>query len=99
MKLIYKLTPLALEDLKAIWRYGAKTWGLEQAEAYGEKVIDAFEFIAENPYAGRDMSHIRAEYKRITVGSHVIFYRVLDEVVEIIRILHQRMDTEQQLKH
>jgi toxin ParE1/3/4 len=99
MAMIYKLTPLALNDLKAIWHYGAKTWGLEQAEAYGEKVIDAFEFLAENPHAGKDMAHIRAGYRRIAVGSHLIFYQVLDDVVQIVRILHKRMDTEQQLKH
>ena len=95
----YKLTPLAMDDLRAIWRYGAETWGLEKTEAYGEKILDAFEFLAENPQAGMAIDHIRVGYKRHLIGSHLIFYRVIDNCVEVVRILHQRMDTEKQLKN
>lgn len=95
----YKLTPLALEDLKTIWRYGAETWGLEQTEAYGEKILDAFEFLAENPQAGLSVESIRAGYKRHPVWSHLIFYQVVENCVEVVRILHQRMYIERQLKH
>lgn len=31
----YSLSPLALEDLREIWRYGAANWGLDKAEHYG----------------------------------------------------------------
>ena len=95
----YKLTPLAMNDLRVIWRYGADTWGLEQTEAYGEKILDAFEFLAENPQAGMSIDHIRVGYKRHPVGSHLIFYQVIDHCVEVVRILHQRMDTERQLNN
>ena len=95
----YKLTPLAMDDLREIWRYGAATWGLEPTEAYGEKILDAFEFLAENPHAGLSIEHIRVGYKRHPVGSHLIFYRVIGQGVEVVRILHQRMDTERQLKN
>ena len=95
----YTLTPLAIEDLRDIWRYGTERWGLYQAELYGEMLMDAFEFLAENPQAGFSVDVIRAGYKRHTVGSHLIFYHVLADTVEIVRILHQSMDTERQLKN
>lgn len=95
----YKLTPLAMDDLREIWRYGAATWGLKPTEAYGEKILDAFEFLAENPHAGMSIEHIRVGYKRHPVGSHLIFYRVIEHGVEVVRILHQRMDTERQLRN
>lgn len=94
----YSLSPLALEDLREIWRYGFTTWGQVKAEQYGEKLLDAFDFLAENPLAGRAMDHVRAGYRSHAVGSNRIFYRVgMAECVEVIRILHQGMDVERQL--
>ena len=95
---LYRLTPLAVEDLQGIWRFGAERWGLAKTELYGEKILDAFEFIAENPHAGYSVGHIREGYQRLVVGSHLIFYRVVADGVEIVRILHQRMDVDQQLQ-
>jgi toxin ParE1/3/4 len=95
----YSLSPLAVEDLQAIWRYGAGTSGLAKTEQYGEKLLDAFEFLAANPKAGQAIDHIRAGYKRHPVGVHVIFYRLGLSGIEVIRILHQRMDAEQQLQN
>lgn len=95
----YSLSPLALEDLKDIWRYGAATWGQVKTEQYGEKLLDAFDFLAENPNAGQPIDHIRAGYKRHPVGSHLIFYRLgMFACVEVIRILHQSMDSERHLQ-
>ncbi|QTR50437.1 type II toxin-antitoxin system RelE/ParE family toxin [Candidatus Thiothrix anitrata] len=95
----HSLSPLAVEDLKGIWRYGTATWGLTKAEQYGEKLLDAFDFLAENPNAGQPINHIRTGYKRYPVGAHLIFYRLgLSSSVEIIRILHQSMDSEQHLQ-
>lgn len=96
---VYTLTPLAMEDLRDIWRYGAERWGLDQTERYGEKLLDAFEFLALNPQAGFSIDAIRAGYKRHAVGSHLIFYRLSGETVEVVRILHQRMDAERQLRN
>jgi len=31
------------------------------------------------------------------VGSHVVFYRLIDKHIDIVRILHQRMDFERHL--
>lgn len=95
----YSLSPLALEDLKDIWRYGAATWGQVKAEQYGEKLFDAFDFLAENPNAGLPIDYVRAGYKRHPVGSHLIFYRLgMSACVEVIRILHQSMDSERHLQ-
>ena len=95
----YSLSPLALEDLRDIWRYGSATWGQVRAEQYGEKLLDAFDFLAENPKAGQPIEHIRPGYKRHPVGTHVIFYRLgMAASVEVIRILHQSMDSERHLQ-
>ena len=45
----------------------------------------------------RSAEEIRAGYRKVTVGSHVMFFRMQSDVVEIIRILHQSMDVERHL--
>lgn len=94
----YTLSPLAVEDLRNIWRYGSNHWGLTQTEAYGEKLLSAFDFLAENPQAGASIEHIRAGYRKHPTGSHLIVYRLAPECLEVMRILHKNMDTERQLQ-
>jgi len=48
--------------------------------------------------AGKSAESIRKGYRVSQVKSHLIFYRKADDgVIEIVRILHQRMDTKRQL--
>lgn len=44
------------------------------------------------------MEHIRKGYRASKVKSHLVFYKICDEnTIEVIRILHQRMDIENRL--
>jgi len=70
-----------------------------KTEQYGENLLDAFDFLAENPNAGLAIDYVRIGYKRHPVGSHLIFYRLgVSACVEVIRILHQSMDSERHLQ-
>jgi hypothetical protein len=48
--------------------------------------------LVADPHLGRDCSHIRDGYRKYASGSHVLFYRLADDGVDIVRILHERMD-------
>ncbi len=94
------LSPPDFGKLFRVSSYGAATWGQVKAEQYGEKLLDVFDFLAENPNAGQPIDHIRVGYKRHPVGSHLIFYRLgMSTCVEVIRILHQSMDSERHLQN
>ncbi len=95
----YKISNEAENDLEKIWHYTFETWSLEQADYYYELIMDEIEYLAENPKSGDDYSQIRKGYFRSRVKSHFIFYRIniKEQVVEIIRILHQQMDIESRL--
>lgn len=95
----YKLSKEAAKDLANIWLYTLVTWSGEQADRYYNLLLDEIEYAAENPKAGKDCGHIRSGYLRTRVKSHYIFYRInsKENLVEIIRILHQRMDVEARL--
>lgn len=89
----YRLTPAAQRDLASIWDYTAERWDLGQAEAYVNEIRGAVERIADDPRRGRPCDEIREGYLRYTVGSHLLFYRENSYGgVDVIRILHQRMD-------
>jgi toxin ParE1/3/4 len=58
----------------------------------------AFYDIAIMPEKGRNCDYIRLGYRKYGVGKHLIFYRQADNnSIEIVRILHGRMDVEQRL--
>jgi len=95
----YKLSNEAAADLENIWLYTFVTWSPEQADRYYNLLLDEIEYLAENPRGGKDYGHVREGYLRSRVKSHYIFYRInsKENLVEIIRILHQRMDIEARL--
>ncbi len=95
----YKLSLLAKQDLENIWLYTFETWSIEQADRYLNLIIDEIEYVAEKPDSGFDFSSVRKGYFRTKIKSHLIFYKIdkKNNVVEIIRILHQRMDIENRL--
>ena len=83
----YKLTEDAKYDLKRIYRYGVKEFGEAQADLYYDMLFRHFEKIADNPYLYQTVDHIRKGYRRSVCGVDSIFYRVIDDTVEIISIL------------
>jgi plasmid stabilization system protein ParE len=60
------------------------------------KVIVAQYLISENDSIGNICDEISPGYRKFSEGSHVIYYRVTD-MVEVIRILHERMEPDSHL--
>lgn len=95
----YKISIEAEKDLEKIWLYTFETWSLEQADYYYNLLMNEIEYLSENPKNGQDFNHIRKGYYRSRVKSHFIFYKVnlKSNELEVIRILHQKMDIESRL--
>lgn len=95
----YKISIEAQNDIEKIWLYTFENWSLEQADHYFDMIMNEIEYIAENPKFGTDFGDVRKDYLRTRVKSHFIFYKVnsKQKEVEIIRVLHQRMDIENRL--
>ncbi|MDR0321688.1 MAG: type II toxin-antitoxin system RelE/ParE family toxin [Treponema sp.] len=95
---MFHLTCKAYEDLKGIAIYTQENWGVSQRAIYLKMMDDAFHEIAENPAHGRKIDDIRAGYYKYKIGKHFIFYRLVSKSdIEIVRILHQKMDIESHL--
>ena len=91
------LTPRAKADLDEIWDYTADRWGFDQAETYTRQLWHDITTIADSPSLGRECNDIRAGYRKYPSGSHILFYRLTADGVDVIRILHERMDPERHI--
>jgi toxin ParE1/3/4 len=93
----YRLSPAAIKDLESIWQYTQQQWGVDQAQRYFETLVSAFESIAQTPNTSPACDHIRAGYRSQLIEKHVIYFRITTDGVDVIRILHVRMDAPQQV--
>ncbi|HZL21646.1 MAG TPA: type II toxin-antitoxin system RelE/ParE family toxin [Polyangia bacterium] len=85
------LSGKAKADVKEIGRYTQQRWGVEQRHRYLGELDACFQKIGANPTLGNSAEAIRACYRRICEGSHVVFFRKTGNEVEIVRVLHERM--------
>jgi toxin ParE1/3/4 len=61
-------------------------------------MLDAgFHTIAHSPEIGISCDHISSGYRKYHVGRHLVFHRYSELYIEIIRILHDRMDVSRHL--
>ena len=97
MKGRFVLKPRARQDLDEIWDYTADRWGLGQAEAYARQLWEDIQRVADNPSFGRECGEVRPGYRKYPSGSHVPYYRLTDDGIDIVRILHERMDHERHI--
>jgi toxin ParE1/3/4 len=88
----YVISPRAQADIEEIWDYTAARWDIDQAERYIRAIRGAIEMVADDPQLGRRCDDIRVGYRKFPIGSHVLFYRFGRAGLDVVRILHQRMD-------
>ena len=93
----YVISKEAVLDLEEIWLYTAQKWSTSHADRYYNLIFDEISYLCKNINSGKPMEHTRAGYRASKVKSHLIFYRVNLNTVEIIRILHERIDVDTHL--
>ena len=90
----YKLViaPAATNDLKDIYRYGLRQWGQAQSDSYLSVIKNQLWLLTEQPLIGVARSELLPQVRSLPIQSHILFYRVAANHVEIIRVLHGRQD-------
>ncbi|MBT3621880.1 MAG: type II toxin-antitoxin system RelE/ParE family toxin [Flavobacteriales bacterium] len=83
----YKLSKTAKNDLIRIHQYGVKNFGTAQADKYFDTFFEYFDTISENPYSFESVDYIKTGYRRSVCGSDSIYYRVNNNIVEIMTII------------
>lgn len=92
------LTNKAIEDLSNTWEYTFDTSSENQGDKYYNLLIHSFQTFLEKPEIGKDYSEINTNLLGLPIGKHIIFYRrIKTSDIEILRILHQKMDLRNRL--
>lgn len=83
----YRLSNAAKEDLIRIHHFGVEKFGIIQADKYFDAFFDYFEIIAQRPFSFESADYIKKGYRRCPFGSDTIYYRIIDNMVEIMAIV------------
>ena len=95
----YELTNKATKDLGKIWNYTVDTWSENQADHYYHMLLNSCQDIADEEVNGKPYEGIYSGLLGIKAGKHIIFYRQInDDLVEIARFLHERMDLKRRIR-
>ena len=84
-------TPLAENDLIQIWHYSYNKWGADKAVEYLLQLDSGMQELIKNPLLGKSRDIVRTGYRSIQINRHVIYYRIDEDVIDIMRVLHERM--------
>lgn len=86
------ITERAADDLLRIERYTVEQWGVDQALEYEAAIHNALDARRSQPKLGMARDDLGPGLRSHPVLSHIIVYRVEENVVVVKRIVHQRMD-------
>lgn len=92
MSKTFNLTPRAKQDLHGIWDYTYDTWGEAQADKYITALYKRFDRLAKQSLIGRHRTDIQEGYYCFPQESHLVFYVIFENSIDIIGIPHKEMD-------
>jgi toxin ParE1/3/4 len=89
----YRLSRDAEMDLDEIWMHVAENSGaIEIDQRLIESITTRFDILSAYPELGRARDELREELRSHPVENYIIFYRIADDDVLILRVLYGRRD-------
>jgi toxin ParE1/3/4 len=85
----------ARADLLEIWTYYVTVAGRYTADKIVREIGEACLLLEDHPFGGRARNEVRPGLRSIAASPHVIFYRVTNDLAEIVRVLDGRRDLDQ----
>lgn len=87
----YVINVLASKDLNDIADYFAEN-NLEAGERFFHEFNRKCGQLVAFPSSGKRYEHIRSGLRGLSLKGYVVFYRLLDDGIEILRVIHGRRD-------
>ena len=87
-----QLTPPARRDLTSIVLYSEERWGVRQSDSYTKRLNKAMERLTRFPLLGISRSDLLDGVRARPVAQHIIFYRVDEDTITVLRLLHHSID-------
>jgi toxin ParE1/3/4 len=76
------------------WQQGSE----EQRDQYEAALLRAIARLADYPEVGERRHGLFSGCRAHAVGRHILYYRFKDDIVEVVRILHERTDPTRHLR-
>jgi toxin ParE1/3/4 len=89
----YRLSKEAEQDLEDLWVYLGERNDLA-ADRQVAKLLDRFPMLAQFPTMGISRDQLLLGLRSFPVKPYIIFYVLIPEGIEILRIIHQSRDIE-----
>lgn len=89
----FRITNQAKKDLDAIWEYLTER-SFERADTILDEIQNRFPLLAQFPKIGRTREELSPNLRSFPVGEFLIFYRPMEQGVEIVRVLGGRRNIE-----
>jgi len=83
----YRLSNEAKSDLIRIHHFGVERFGVAQADKYFDSFFKYFDIIVQRPFSFESVDYIKKGYRRCVCGSDTIYYKLNDDIVEIMAIV------------
>jgi toxin ParE1/3/4 len=83
----YRVSAEARSDLDEIWLYIAQD-NPDAADKYIHAIVSRFATLASMPQMGREREALSARLRSFPIGRYIIFYRLMENGIEIARVLH-----------
>ncbi|MCP5396569.1 MAG: type II toxin-antitoxin system RelE/ParE family toxin [Sphingomonadaceae bacterium] len=88
---------LALRDLDGIATYTKSRWGNTQSRSYLTSLKRDIQSLGEYPLRYPLHPGFAGEVRKMLSGHHIVIYCIQDDRIEIVRVLHERMDVDGKL--
>jgi len=72
--------------------FGIREWGVDQARSYQEAVLRSIQQLANHPGLGVAAAHLGRGQRVLRVRQHLAYFRVTEDEVVVIRVMHHKMD-------
>lgn len=79
-------------DLREIWLWSFRMFGEARADRYLDDLDVGMRMCGSDPESGKKRDTLRAGYRSLLIGKHLVFYTFTDDSVQIRRVLHGSMD-------
>ena len=93
----FRLLPEAGNDLESVWQYSAENWGVDQAHAYLDGLVNIFQLLSENPRMCRERIEFTPPVYIHHHAHHLVVFILSEIGINIVRVLHESMDIDGQL--
>jgi toxin ParE1/3/4 len=87
-------SPVAAQDLLHTWTYACTAASSETADQQLREIERVCFALGAWPEFGKARDEVRKGLRSVRAGRYVIFYRVVTDALEIIRVLDERRDVD-----